>query len=122
MGIDVEKRLGARVAAHRRTKRLSQEQLAERVGVNPATISRLERGSTTPSIETLAKIADALRVELHDLFEASTGSSARDAAIEALVVDLKHVERADIELVHGIARLVLGDRGGSGRRRRVGAK
>jgi ribosome-binding protein aMBF1 (putative translation factor) len=38
----------------------TQIQLAERCGVNQADISRIERGSTSPTARTLQRIADAL--------------------------------------------------------------
>jgi len=41
-------------------KRWSQEELAERAGVDRTYISDLERGLRNPSLKTLARIADAL--------------------------------------------------------------
>lgn len=43
---------------------LTQAQLAERCGVNQADISRIERGSTSPTTRTLQKIADALGADV----------------------------------------------------------
>jgi len=48
MATQVERQLGQRVAAYRRTAGLTQEALAEKVGVAVETISRLERGSSIP--------------------------------------------------------------------------
>ncbi len=39
---------------------LTPTQLAERCGVNQSDISRIERGSTSPTARTLQRIADAL--------------------------------------------------------------
>jgi transcriptional regulator with XRE-family HTH domain len=46
----------------------SQQKLADVSGVNKATINQIERGRRSPNIETLEKLADALRVELADFF------------------------------------------------------
>ena len=43
---------------------LTQAQLAERCGVDQADISRIERGSTSPTTKTLQRIADALGAEV----------------------------------------------------------
>lgn len=44
----------------RRVAKVTQAELAERVGVDKAYISRVERGITIPSITTFSKIAAAL--------------------------------------------------------------
>ena len=43
---------------------LTQTQLAERCGMSQADISRIERGSTSPTARTLQRIADALEADL----------------------------------------------------------
>lgn len=43
---------------------LTQAQLAERSGVDQADISRIERGSTSPTAKTLQRIANALDADL----------------------------------------------------------
>ncbi len=47
----------------RKLKGLTQEKLAEKVEVSAIYISYLERGSKVPSLNLLAKIADALEVD-----------------------------------------------------------
>ncbi len=43
---------------------LTQAQLAQRCGMSQADISRIERGSTSPTTHTLQRIADALEAEV----------------------------------------------------------
>jgi len=64
---NLAKRLGARIKALRKSRGLSQEQLAEKTGITPKYLSRLEVGQQNPSIETLAKLTEALDVELWEL-------------------------------------------------------
>lgn len=53
----------------RRMKRgLSQEDLAELSGVSQATIGSVERGEKSQSVQTLAKVANALNIDLYKLF------------------------------------------------------
>lgn len=61
--------LGARIKEIRRLRFLSQEQLAETVGLDSKFISKIEVGRSSPSLETMESIARALEVEIKDLFE-----------------------------------------------------
>lgn len=65
---EIGKRIGGRVRTLRRTADLGQKELAAAVGVDVATIGRLERGVTIPPVHKLAEIAGALDVPLVDLF------------------------------------------------------
>jgi transcriptional regulator with XRE-family HTH domain len=44
------------------------EEAAERYGIEPAHVRRIEAGRTNPSLATLLSIADALSTDLADLF------------------------------------------------------
>jgi len=44
----------------RKNARLTQQELAERIGVNKSYISRIEKGITTPSVATFYRIVNAL--------------------------------------------------------------
>ncbi|MEN9805957.1 MAG: helix-turn-helix protein, partial [Pseudomonadota bacterium] len=65
--------LAARIGAHARAARvaagLTQEQLAERVGVQAAAVSRFENGAVGFSLGTLRDITDALGIPLASLFD-----------------------------------------------------
>jgi len=61
--------LGMRIREVRKQRGLSQEKLAEKVGVDPKQISRIEGGKSAPSFETLDSIAIHLQVEMKDLLD-----------------------------------------------------
>jgi transcriptional regulator with XRE-family HTH domain len=61
--------LGQRIRELRKAKSLSQDQLSEKVGIDPKHLSRIELGKSFPYMETLEAIASALEVEIKDLFE-----------------------------------------------------
>ena len=63
--------LGARLAAVRHDRGLTQEQVAEMVGVDPQTVQRAERGRTSLSLARLRDVALALDVDLAELFKAA---------------------------------------------------
>jgi len=52
----------------RRERGLSQRRLAELAGVNKVTLVHTETGKSSPNVETLEKLADALEVEVADFF------------------------------------------------------
>ncbi|MEA2879100.1 MAG: Helix-turn-helix domain [Hyphomicrobiales bacterium] len=60
--------LARNVRVHRAIQRLSQGDLAGVAETNQMTISRIESRKANPTVETLAKIAAALRVEVDALF------------------------------------------------------
>lgn len=64
---NVNKKIGIRIKIERFNRKISQEQLAEKSGLNRTTVGYIERGEISPTIETLYKIASALDIELHDL-------------------------------------------------------
>lgn len=54
---------GLAVQKRRQELELSQVQLAEKAALSPSYVSRIERGITTPALDTLLAIADALRIK-----------------------------------------------------------
>jgi DNA-binding XRE family transcriptional regulator len=55
------------VKVFREHRRLTQAQLADKVGTNKVYISQIERGERQGSLTLLRKIADALRVDVSDI-------------------------------------------------------
>ena len=54
------KEVGLQIRIIRKAKRLTQEAVAERVGIDPKSLGRIEKGTYLPSLETLGKLAQAL--------------------------------------------------------------
>ncbi|MDP1511243.1 helix-turn-helix transcriptional regulator [Paenibacillus sp. CMAA1739] len=65
---EVLKLVGARIRALRKEKGLSQESLGEKGGFHFSYIGQIERGEKNVSLINIAKIADALDVNLIQLF------------------------------------------------------
>ena len=64
----LQKKLGQRIADLRRSRELTQEQLAEALDCSVEFISLVERGVNAPTVAGLEKFAKALKVEVRDLF------------------------------------------------------
>ena len=54
---------------------MTQQQLAERVGVTRQTILSIEKGKYTPSVGLALHLADALDVTVETLFQLSEGEN-----------------------------------------------
>ena len=65
--IDIQ--FGARIAKLRKQLNISQEELAERCGVHRTYIGSIERGEKSPTLNTLAKFAKGLDVEIIEFFK-----------------------------------------------------
>lgn len=59
---------GRRIRELRKRRGLSQAQLAEAAQVTPLTISNIERGVNPPSFQRIEHLAEALDVEIRELF------------------------------------------------------
>lgn len=66
--MDLSKYYGAAVRQHRLLVRLSQEELAERAGLDRTYVSGIERGRRNPSLRNLQNISEALGVDLDVMF------------------------------------------------------
>lgn len=55
----------------RRQQGLTQEELAERAGVHWTYVSQLERGIKSPSLATIAALAESLKLPPHELLRAA---------------------------------------------------
>ena len=65
--MDVRVRVGLNLQALRRTRGLSQEELAHLAGMHQTYLSGIERGRRNPSVLVLGRLAEALSADLDDL-------------------------------------------------------
>ena len=97
--------LGGRIRALRKGLKMSQEQLSEKIDVDPRYVSRIELGKCFPSLETLENISRALNVEMRDLFDYNhlTESLNYEEEINSLIGSGGSEQK---ELIFRIARAV----------------
>lgn len=65
--MDVRQRIGLNLQQLRRTRGLSQEELAHRASVHQTYLSGVETGRRNPSVAVLQRIAEALDGDISDL-------------------------------------------------------
>lgn len=63
------------VRQHRLLRDMTQETLAERIGVTRQTIVSIEKGNYTPSVALALRLASVLGTTVETLFELDTGES-----------------------------------------------
>ena len=88
---EISVKVGSRIKYFRKLQGLSQESLALSAGLNPAFLGHLERGLKCPTVDTLNKIAVALKIPLSELvtFEDDTDSSK--LALEKIKIILDNI-------------------------------
>jgi transcriptional regulator with XRE-family HTH domain len=66
--MDVRRRLGKNISRLRRAKGVSQERFALEFGIDRTYVSGIERGVRNPTVTVVQRFADALGVEISELF------------------------------------------------------
>jgi transcriptional regulator with XRE-family HTH domain len=101
--------LGSRLREERERARISQRELARRLGVSASLISQIESGQSKPSVSTLYAIVTELDVSLDDVFRvhddelsiATAVGAESDSAVVARPV-VHPTERHVVELDSGV--------------------
>jgi|GEM_PF-1120623 len=66
--INYRKTIGNNIQFYRNAKGLSQQQLADIIGISPTAMGSVEVGRNLPKAETVLKLAEALGVEPHEFY------------------------------------------------------
>jgi transcriptional regulator with XRE-family HTH domain len=89
--------IGQRLRTIRESKSLSQGDIEKRTGMLRCYTSRVENGHTVPSIETLAKYAQALEIPLYQLFYDGEETPKKIKGVDLDGEKLSLSERREIE-------------------------
>lgn len=82
--------IGEVIRTYRAQRGLSQGDIERRTGLLRCYLSRVENGHTVPSLETLAKIAEAMEIGLADFFPGA--ETPRDRDTQRMLGDLSDEE------------------------------
>ena len=82
--------IGQVIRTYRTERGLSQGDIERRTGLLRCYLSRVENGHTVPSLETLAKIAEAMDITLADFFP--TAPTPRDRDTQKMLGELSEDE------------------------------
>lgn len=78
--------IGQRIRKYRKVHQLSQEELAERVGISTTHMSHIETGNTKLSLPVLVALATALEVGTDDLLFEPARTTRREALEDVLSI------------------------------------
>ena len=101
-------RVGLAVSSRRKSKRLSQEELAEKISVSPITLSNIERGENAPTLAVFLRLVQELAIDAAEL--AGAEASMRRVSRERLQLELEAQElvqtadHRDLKLLVGLAK------------------
>ena len=98
--------IGQRIRKYRKAARLSQEELAELVGISPTHMSHIETGNTKLSLSVLVLIATKLSVRTDDLLFEKVPVS-RSAAAEELVQALDGCTEKEMRFIKELAEAAI---------------
>lgn len=87
--------LGTILKQAREVKGLSQKEVAAAAEMDQAQYSRIENGKTDPSFSLVVRIAQAMRMELHELFKPEGGMKEVVSADKSMLEKLALIDGLD---------------------------
>ena len=97
-------RFGSIISEKRKLLKMSQEELAERVGISQESLSRMEKGVIAPRFERLQLFAEACSIA--DLFRGEDEAGEWAHTIERLLLPLpRQAQEEIVGIVAAVARL-----------------
>ena len=76
--------LGEKIKKYREEKKITQVEVAEVLGVKPATVSKYEAGTLEPNIESLKKLAELFEISVDELLREDEFDVSRINILEVL--------------------------------------
>ena len=104
-----QQKIGQFLRECRKEKGITQEQLAEMLGVTNRSVSRWENGSNLPDLDILIEMADYYDVELRELLDGERKSEKMDKELEETVLKVAEYSNEDkIKLTKRMHLLFIG--------------
>lgn len=95
--MDTKRILGKRIQEYRKMASFTQEQLAEVIGIDTISLSKIETGKNYPTAENLTKIAEILKVEVYQLF-VNDNLKSNDELLAQIYDMLKNISKDNKKL------------------------
>lgn len=100
--MNIKKNFGKRIKEIRIGADLTQEQLAEKIGISPKSLSQIELGNNFVSAETLELICKTLKITPKSLFDFDYYDSNQEDFIKEINDKIKSNPNT-LKLIHKIA-------------------
>ena len=98
---DIKKLVGSLVKKNRKLLKLTQAELACKVGVDPKYISRIETGTSYPSLSVVEKIFKILNIDIGNVFEKKELAN-REAVIDNINIYLQNTSLKNVKIIKNI--------------------
>ncbi|MBU4304465.1 MAG: helix-turn-helix domain-containing protein [Candidatus Omnitrophica bacterium] len=95
----IKKQLGCKIRAIRKQQHLTISELAEKTNLSDNFIGCIERGTRSPTIETLDKISKALEIKIHNLFYFSAEKPAKTQILDEIIYRLTNKDSGYIKMI-----------------------
>lgn len=95
----LKEKLGKRIRELRKSRGLTQEQVAEMIGMEPPNISKMENGFHFPKLENIEKLSRIFNVEVKELFNFEHFQT-KQALIKKINDYLKTANTQNVETVY----------------------
>jgi transcriptional regulator with XRE-family HTH domain len=105
---DLRKRFGELLAAHRRRRGLTQEDLAEAAGLSVDMISKIEVGATGARFPFIERLAEAVQVDPAELFTSDLpNGSMNQGAFGEISAKLSSLPESDLVWISALLDVAL---------------
>jgi transcriptional regulator with XRE-family HTH domain len=92
--------LGKNIKFFRFRRQFSQADLAEKANISVTFLSNIERGNNFPQAGTLCNLAQALDIEVWELFSGESSSDRQNTLIDHISEDFTKYVNLALETVH----------------------
>ena len=91
-----QEKIGKYIATCRKNKKLTQEQLAEKLGITSKSISRWENGKTMPDVSLFHALCKELSITINDLLSGeTTNKNNLDLSADKLLDYSKYIKKTE---------------------------
>ncbi|MBQ8460038.1 helix-turn-helix transcriptional regulator [bacterium] len=94
-----KKLLGKRIKLIRKNAGYTQEKLSELIGIETGSLSSIESGHSFPSLTTLEKLSNALKVELKAFFDFEDTMSINDMR-KIIINNINKIRDSEIPYIY----------------------
>ncbi len=100
--------IGQALASYRKVKRLSQEEVASRAGINVNFVSRIENGASNVTLDVLIRLARAMGTTVQSAIIAGSGSLEGEKLREEASRALRTMGVAELRVLRRVLQTLKG--------------
>ncbi|MFB9277641.1 helix-turn-helix domain-containing protein [Cohnella cellulosilytica] len=96
--------VGAKIRLHRLARNMTQEQLAESIGMAGTYLAQIERGEKNVKLNTIEKITAGLHITVYDLFDEKEGNLQENKWVWASILILLQQDEGKQRQAHRLLK------------------